>query len=119
MQIRKILTRFIIPQKGWYAMRNIENLFKNIRPSQECVIEEIVKTIEPYIENQLSINDMAEGLGIRREDTANAFKALGIAEVIVFTAQRGKKTSVVVTDVKTFNLIRKRFGLPTFEEEGA
>lgn len=98
-------------------MKNIENLFKNIRYSQELVIEEIVTIIEPYIENKLSINDVTKDLGVKREETSNALKALAIAEVIIFTAQSGKKTSVIVTDVKTFNLIRKRFGLLTFEEE--
>ena len=99
-------------------MRNIENLFKNIRYSQELVIKELVSAIEPYIENTVSINSVVRNIGVSRSEGGQALKDLAIAEVIVFNGEKSKKTRVTITDVKTFNLIRERFGLPIYEEEG-
>lgn len=91
-------------------MKNIENLFNNIRYSQELFIEELVKRIQPDTSNKVSVNDICRVVGVNREEGSNALKALSIAEVIVSVGITCKHTEILIVDIDTFNKIRERVG---------
>lgn len=89
-------------------MKNLDNLFNNIRYSQELFINELVNVIEPKVVNKLNINKIARQLNVKHEECSNALKALSIAEIITYEGVARKHTSVTIIDEPMFYEIKER-----------
>lgn len=89
-------------------MKNLDNLFNNIRYSQELFIFELANRIEPKVANKISVKEICNNLKIKREEGISALKSLSIAEIITFESIPRKHTSVTIIDELMFYQIKER-----------
>lgn len=89
-------------------MKNLNNLFNNIRYSQELFINELVQVIEPKVVNKVNVNQIARKISVKHEEGSNALKALSIAEIITYEGVARKYTSVTIIDEPMFYELKQR-----------
>lgn len=89
-------------------MKNLDNLFNNIRYSQALFIFDLVKELEPKVANKVLTSKICDISRVSREEGGSALKALSIAEIITYETVPGKYTSVTIIDEPMFNEIKER-----------
>lgn len=96
------------PRYRGCKMTNLDNLFNNIRYSQELFIRAVVPTLQTKVVNKVNVNEIAKRIGVKHDECSAALKALSIAEIVTYEGVARKHTTVVVVDEETHGRLRER-----------